>query len=205
MKVEFGEVKVFQQDATVPSSGSFSLAHPVTWHRCREQFASKFTSETEGFYFGHTHGASIAVASFIAKTEHILSIANKFEKYSQFSLTNRPYAVWIQPSEFWKVCQIRRSLLTILLRCGIQYDVEKDNYEAALKSDKYALETQKAIRRFLFGYTKFNKPEQVVYSSYTGWRELFCNADVTATRIALQLPPEGIVEKTLIGSGSIWN
>jgi hypothetical protein len=50
---------------------------------------------------------------------------------------------------------MKRSLFTILLRCGQNYDFVRGNFEEALNSVSYARNTQYAVKRFLEGNTKY--------------------------------------------------
>ena len=204
VEVKFGDVKQLPNETTNPIKGSFSLDNPsFAWFKCREQFAPKFLKETEGFFFSivSPFGNQLeGIASFIGRTEEILSEAHVLEN-TKFSKTTRPHALWVVPSMFWRECPVRRSLLTILLRCGQVYDPEKNNYETALKSDPYAVITEMAIRRFLFGYTTSTEKN----TNPPGWRDLFQNKTIEDIRKALVLPAKNKVERNLLAFGKIWN
>lgn len=186
-KVEFKSKKLFSSTNIDALDGHFAVeATPIKWENCRERFAKAFTASLEGFFFKHPAGRSISVASFIVKTEDIL----KEPLFSSFSETNRDTILWVEPSEFWKSCQMRRSLLTILLRCGMLYDLERDNYEEALFTQEYVIPTKKAMMRFLFGFTKYVGPNLDVDSTIQvrGWKSVFEGKDEAEIKSMLVHP-----------------
>jgi hypothetical protein len=219
MEVEFGETKMFHENVqpsrTISSPytmtvawGCFSWADPFHWYSCREQFAEKFSPDHEGFFVTHQLDHGTDLAAFLMKTELILGLVNNIPERSKFSKTCRPYAMWIEPSPFWRNCRFRFSLLTILLRSGANYRIQTDNYEEALFSDDYARETRFAIKRFLFGHTQFvwdettpskDKAEKIA------WRDYFANKTVEAVRQKLIMPADATAPKSVVGAGSIWN
>jgi hypothetical protein len=171
MKIEFGQTKLITSLNIDAELGSFAPdVVPFAFEKCREKFAKMFTVNTEGFYFKHAGG--IGVASFLLKTEAVLK-----QPFSKFCETNRDSILWIEPSYFWKTCPMRRSLLTILIRCGNVYDVEEDNYEEALFGHEYVVPTKKAMMRFLFGFTRYVGPDISSHCSSTvqtrGWKLVF--------------------------------
>lgn len=70
---------------------------------------------------------------------------------------------------------MRRSLLTILLRAGMLYDTDKDNYEKALFGEPYIIPTKQAVMRFMYGFTKYAGPpmETGVNLEIKGWKRVF--------------------------------
>lgn len=217
MPVEMGETK-FLIEPTTPAKGAYSIelngGTCGLWNKCREKFHPLFTAETNGFFFAHDEDQSIGyrVAAFMHKTEKALEIASfKFDEVgtnfimtpikSKFSLTTRSFALWVEPDSFWKQCWWKRSLFTILLRCGLVYDPETDNYDDALLSDVYAQETYTAIKRFLFGFTT------VIHESRSsdnfGWRDAFRFKSLEEIR--KMLVKENEVFHSIIGAGSVWN
>ena len=205
MQVEFGDTKIVEAEApSLPSTGSYSL-HPLDWRKCREQFAKLFDENTDGFFFSHPNGCGENIATFLSKTEEVIDASYPIKIRSKFCRTNMPYALWIMPSPFWKECSIRRSLMTILLRCGFFYRFDADNYEEALFSDDYAKVTKTAIQRFLFGHIHFVKDDSSFLASKSGWRDLFAHKGVEEIRNKLTLPNDSTVERTMVGLGTIWN
>ena len=165
----------------------------VIWENCRERFATTFGEQIEGFFFSHK-GIMENVVNFIEKTEtEILEVPK-----SVFNPTNRGYALWVEPSMFWKCCEMRRSLFTILLRCGQSYE---GNYDEALFSTDYAKRTKDAIVRFLFGFTKYI-PEGYHWN-YKGWVAIFENKSVRDIRQHLVSVNNG--SQSFIGAGSLWS
>lgn len=212
MKIEFGDVKYFYED-DLPLPGHYSLVNPFKWWKCREQFAPIFDSKDEfGLFFSHPAGMAEHVAGFISRTEEIISASlNTYQTIkSSFSLTGRLYALWVEPDMFWKSCFWRSSLFTILLRSGMKYNVDVDNYEEALYSDTYAQETKLAIQRFLFGNVHVKKTRGFITPAFgsgvhtldskTGWRDIFYKESLDSVRKMLPSTSDSIV-----GIGSVWN
>ena len=149
--------------------GSFAIdTIPLRFIKCRERFAKHFTSETHGLFFKHPAGKHANIKSFLAKTESIL----KESVLTEVSTTNLDTVSWIEPSFFWKSCEMRRSLLTVLLRSAIFYD---GDYEKALYSQEFLSFTAKAINRFLLGYTEYHGPSLRTEGEIQirGWRSIF--------------------------------
>lgn len=170
--IEFQTKRIITSQNVEALAGHFALDDsPLKWENCRERFATQFKPDTLGFYFKHHTGQSPNVATFMLKTEAVL----KLEEHSKFAETNRSSILWVEPCEFWKCCMMRRSLLTILLRCGILYDLDRDNYEEALFTQEYVVPTRKAVMRFLFGFTKYLGPDIATTGSIQirGWKTMF--------------------------------
>lgn len=200
-----------------PAIGSFALEayndKGISWDHCREQFAAKFSSVTNGFYFSHAEGRSLDVAEFVSKFEQIIfSNMNSILDCSFFAKTSKTGVLWIEPSNFWLDCLIKRSLLTIIMRCGLNYSLTKDNFDDALfgnyKESEYLKETRSATLRFMFGFTKFTGAIKNVsnYASVQkhGWREEFQKLDDCSIRRRLVLPEGEQVEKSIVGMESLW-
>ena len=70
---------------------------------------------------------------------------------------------------------MRRSLLTILLRAGMLYNKDRDNYEQALFTEPYIVPTKQAVMRFLYGFTKYAGPsmEPGTNLETKGWKMIF--------------------------------
>lgn len=171
MNVEFQEKKTILSANIDVKAGSFALDRsPLAFETCRERFAAVFGPETEGFYFKHEVGQGTNVAAFVLKTETIVNA-----EHSKFSETNRDTILWVGPSKFWVDCPLRRSLLTIILRAGMLYDLNRDNYEEALFSQEYVIPTKKAVMRFLFGFTTFKGFMSIGTSTLQthGWKMVF--------------------------------
>lgn len=208
MAAKFLENKNFKQFYATPLKGNFSLdSNPVAWENCREQFAAKFHENITGFYFSHAPDKGDDIAEFLTKFENVINVPN-----TCFSKTNRSFAIWIEPASFWRNCEIKRSLLTIILRAAANYDKNKDNFDDALfnplfSDNQYIRETKLAIMRFMFGFTSFtgnykNIPSATVHKN--GWREEFQYADEPSIRRLLVKPTKEKEISTLIGLDTLW-
>lgn len=211
-----GNKSVFVVDE-IPEAGRYALdavkPKQPSWEKCRERFACKLNPETEGFFFSHNKDQSSNVAGFIAKSEEILELSDR----SNYCLTERDIIMWVAPARFWMDCWMKRSFLTILLRCGMYYDPERDNYEEALFGNgtendaarEYTHKTRLAVMRFMFGFTKFIRPEGVVepLASETLhsklWVEVFKDRSIKELKTIL------VAEKPahnfgILGADAIW-
>lgn len=217
MKARFGEIKEFKTCYGAPPVGNYALEtgddKNVKWDHCREQFAAKFNELTPGFFFSHPSGKGQDIAEFVTKFEAItFSRMRKPHDYSSFSKTTKETILWVAPTPFWLNCLMKRSLLTIILRCGINYVADTDNFDDALfgdyKESVYAKETRSATLRFMFGFTNFTGSPQNVgsYSSVVkhGWREEFQKLDDCTIRRRLALPDGEVREASIIGVESLW-
>lgn len=220
MKAVFGDEKNFKQCYGTPIPGNFALEvdppKDVKWHHCREQFAAEYCEGIAGFFFSHASRKGEDVANFLVKFESILSLPDLKTPYpySTFSKTNKQTILWVEASRFWRLCQMRRSLLTVILRCGLNYDTAADNFDEALfaekfiKQNEYARDTRPALLRFMFGFTKFTGVFPAV-GSYTsvlkhGWAEEFKKKDESTIRRLLVLPDGEPRESSVVGIESLW-
>ena len=105
--------------------------------------------------------------------------------------------MWINPSQFWKGCKMRKQLLSILLRAGSKYDPDKDNYEEALYTQEYIKGTKSAVMRFLFGFTEYTQ-------NVCGWERAFRAKTDSEIRKLLVCPDFKKLNDCLI-AGVIWN
>lgn len=201
--MEYGPLKNIVNDTMFPQSGSFSLEEPINWQKCRETFANSFVPNIPGFYFSYSTDRidiSDSIYNFISKTEDILRISDVNLDSTKISKTNRNFAIWVEPSSFWKECEIKRSLFTIFLRCGINYS--DNDYEKALLSQKYVQDTIIAVKRFLLGFTCYNNG---LYPLKRGWVNTFINLkkdDVKTILIKSSTPKN---ESNFFGVGSLWS
>jgi hypothetical protein len=178
----------------------------LQWDHCREQFAPKFLETTYGFFFSHLTDKGNEIAAFLTKFERIVGVA-----HSSFALTNRKTVLWIEPSSFWLCCPMRRSLLTILLRCALNYEAQRDNFDNALfgeyKESEYMRQTRSATLRFMFGFTRWTAKMPITMSSSVikhGWKEEFHSLDDAMVRRRLVLPEGETRENTIVGAESLW-
>lgn len=209
-----GQKPIFVID-DIPENGRFALdalaPKQPSWEKCREKFAALINIETIGFFFSHKSNQSENVAGFIAKSEEILELSER----SLFSRTDQDIVMWVEPARFWMTCWIRRSFLTILLRCGMYYDPELDNYEEALfgngndkdQAREYTYKTRLAVLRFMFGFTKFVMPINV--TEPTGnlqsklWVEVFKDRSIKELKTIL-VAENPIPSFGPLGIDAIW-
>jgi hypothetical protein len=218
MKAIFGIEKDLKQYYGSPPIGNYALESPdpaknVHWDHCREQFAAKFSETIPGFFFSHADNKGEDVANFITKFEKIVGLGTDAKPFSVFSKTNRDNILWIEVANFWRPCLMKRSLLSMLMRCGLNYISAEDNFDDALfgdfKESIYVRETKSAILRFMFGFTKFTgqRPVDAFQTSMIkhGWREEFLKIDDLTVRRRLVLPDDVPKEVTIVGLESLWN
>jgi len=191
MAVEMLEPKLIKSpNANSGNHGSYTLESPFNFEICRERFAAIFKIDTEGFYFKHPQNRGLCIAEFIHKIENLLKLQFK----SRFALTNRPTILWIQPSFFWRECPMKRSLLTSLLRSGISYNINEDNFESALLSNPvpspHLSNTRNALLRFLCGYTDYQGPDLMGSETLItqGWQFIFEGKNAKTIRAYLKHP-----------------
>lgn len=131
------------------------------WYSCRDLFHS-ILYNLKLFFFSHKLGKGHCIAAFMKKVEEKLDVQPR----SEFGPTQRKTIMWVKPSKWWTSKAMRRSLFTILLRCGDAYIPNKDNFEKALFSNQYAKETKTAVNRFLAGYTEYTGKKRGWYNQF---------------------------------------
>jgi len=201
VKVEFSPTKNFALDEAPPQIGSFAVDEPtVNWYKCREQYANKFSTDCTGMFFSHERGHehSERVAYFMSVVEEILDLKER----SKYAKCTKNFAMWICPAPFWLDCEMKRSLYTILLRCGLEYDVDKNNFETALYSVNYLNETKLAVMRFLFGFTKYSPDSTTGYVK--GWWTEFKNKSEDQIKKQLVSPEAERKDECIVGVGTLW-
>lgn len=152
-----------------PEAGSFGKSKSKEadrykvgqWHYCRELFHGQLQN-LDLFFFSHNLGKGQFISAFMSKVETIVDAY----PLSKFGPTQRKTIMWIEPSKWWTSRGMRRSLYTIFLRCGTEYVLSKDNFDEALMSDPYVMDTEYAVRRFLQGYTQYTGRNR-------GWHKQF--------------------------------
>jgi hypothetical protein len=183
------DTKVVTCSYNVPPPGAYALqADVVEFWKCREQFATRFLESHTGFFFSHKPNQGLSIASFLQKIECILDLAEP----SVYARCNEPNVLWIEHSKFWSNCIMRRSVLTVFVRCGLLYDPAKNNMDDALfgecwdgslwsqigSPNDYARQTRPALMRFLYGFTSYKTDP----NSRNGWRDNFQNNDEQVIR-----------------------
>lgn len=152
-----------------PEAGSFCKPRDMhgdrykvgQWYYCRELFHSQLYN-LNLFFFSHEAMKGNSIASFLQKIEHSLDV----HPLTNFGPTQRKTIMWIEPSRWWTVRAMRRSLFTILLRCGNAYNPHRDNFDQALLSDSYIKSTEYATRRFLQGHTIYTGKNRGWYKQF---------------------------------------
>lgn len=202
MEPKFEDKKLIASHNIDVPSGSFALESPFRFETCRERFAKSWDENTRGWYFKHEENKGLNVASFLNKTEKILDL----KEFSVFAKTNRKTILWIEPSDFWKECRMKRSLLTILVRAGILYEINTDNYEEALFQQTYLAHTKNAVLRFLFGFTKYIGPD--IDSGTTleskGWKTIFDGKDCEYVKRNLIFPESNCYIPVYKKEDALW-
>lgn len=203
MDVQFKETKPLNiLGATQGRAGSYAIARsPVRFENCRERFACQWHSRTKAIFFRHDADGR-KIAKFILKTEQIVHE----KKHTNFALTTCKPVLWVEPSRFWMRCRMRRALFTILLRAGMSYDPDQDNYEEALFSDAYAKSTRYAVMRFLFGFTKYVGPTPGGSSTLetSGWVAILKKSTQKEIREYFQSPKRRPYQPTYDLTEEIW-
>lgn len=187
-----------------PAGGEFAIyGDSITWIRCREQFAQHFNSRTPAMFFATYQ---FDVVDFVIKFEKICMLnCQKFE-HTKFAKTNRNYAIYIEPSQFWMECEARRSLFTIVLRAGLNYSAKADNFEDSFRKCDLSYRTWTAIKRFLFGFVNFI-PDDLAFGPPAvcriGWYSIFQDKDVN--RIKKQLVSVNNIAQNNFDRDAIWS
>jgi hypothetical protein len=163
----------FVNSSLPPNRGCFALDKmPLAWEWCRERFASYFHEDTNGFFFSHNNLSDHTnIREFLEKTEEVLALSDR----TKIEKTNCDDLTWVEPTNFWKCCSLRRNLFTVFLRCGLHYN---GDYYEALMNNPLSKPTYRAICRFLYGFTKYtgnsldgNFPTSTLIKR--GWVEIF--------------------------------
>lgn len=217
-QAKFKANKSFKPIYGLPPVGSFALqplrGKPIFWEHCRENFGLKFLENTKGFFFSHPENKAEDIANFLIKLEYIiqLNFVDDNVVFSTFRKTCRNNVVWIEPSEFWRSCKMKRSLLTILVRCGMNYFSDFDNFDDALfgnyKENIYIKETKVAFLRFMFGFTDWNSKEHHKLDREDerhGWREEFLNLDCRRARTRLLPSNHNANCANMVGLDTLWS
>lgn len=181
--INFGKEIQWRNPTDGLRNGWYSLTTPVSWEGCRERFSIMMgRSKFKSFYFCHNIEKGENVAKFLYKTEEILDLSEK----TTYQKTSCNRILKIHMAEFWLNAYIKRSLFTLLVRLGNSYNISKDNYEETLfepspsPANGYA-NTLPAVKRFLYGFTKYNYPDPEYGTDHSletkGWCQLFSRQD----------------------------
>jgi hypothetical protein len=158
----------------------------VSWYSCREDFHNQ-SRGVRLFYFSFSGASPSQVTAVAHRPKAICAFIDKFEDKLGLNIrtkmgpTNRGQAIWIQRPMWWTCENMRRSLYTALLRAGMNYDLNKDNFDQTLRSRDYTGATMPAVDRFLKGFTSY-KGDRI------GWQSAFYSMTPKSLESALVLP-----------------
>jgi hypothetical protein len=203
MGLEFKKQKTVPSMSVVAKLGSFAADRmPIKFEDCRERFATQWGKKTKGFYFKHRKDEGERVALFVLKTEQIVRQRN----FSHFAKTNHDTILWVEPSYFWRSCPMRRQLFTLILRGGMNYDPKQDNYEDAMFNQEHLKQTRNAIRRFLYGFTKYvgDPPSGSPTLQGTGWHKLLRTKDEGFVKGVLVKPRGKLYQSSFDLRNALW-
>lgn len=201
--LQFSEVVLFDDvESSVDHQSYYRLqGKGGSWESCRDVFKNHFQQNVEGFFFSIKGTSHELIAEFVWNFEKILRVSGCELKHSSFSKTSRPTLLWTAPSEFWKECELRRSLFTILVRTALFY--RQTNFEDCLfdfteKGNKWARKylktTKEALERFMLGYTQINYEHKRIAQlskgsqSTFGWLQVFGGVPSSALKTMLVSP-----------------
>ena len=85
-----------------------------------------------GFFFTHHEGKGDDIACFIAKMEEVVSLSGLSFGFSSFRKTNKMNIIWMEPGSLWRSDVMSMSLLTLMLRSSLNYDMAADNFQDCL-------------------------------------------------------------------------
>lgn len=161
------KIKIFYQYYPTPISfGNYNsyqdgIYFVKQWYKCRDLWHTRM-GKPDIFFLAHESGKSKNIISFMKKVESNLNLEQK----SEYGLTQKKFIIYIKPSKWWLQKPIKRSLFTLLLRCGTNYLPKKNNFYEALQSEKFIFETKNAVLRFLSGFTNY-------HGRVRGWHNQF--------------------------------
>src|SRR4051812_32229863 len=140
----------------------YLFSEDYDWVSCREEFDEEFPHD--GIFLFYSGDNSENVARFINQVENRLNLKSR-TKIQGFK-TDKDLLL-VSLSKWWQASVARRSLFTILLRCGLAY---KGNFEKALSSQGYIKATREAVDLFFKGYTNCTHKDM---GGFYGWVEVF--------------------------------
>lgn len=137
------------------------------WYHCREQFQGNSARIKRLLFCHHSElGVGYSVATFLYRIERMLKLGKTEFGFSMCGPTKHVKVMWIEPSKWWLCKPMRRSFFTAILRAGQKYNIQINNFESALWSNRYLRQSQYAVKRFLKGYTEYTGNE-------VGWNRQF--------------------------------
>ena len=131
------------------------------WLYCREYFQDE-SNGIRRMLFCHSAHRCKNISAFINILENKLNLSEK----TIIGPTQRYNISWINVSPWWTKSSMKRSLFTILLRCGVNFRPKENNFEQALFSSIYTKHTEYAVRRFIEGYTTYTGKKKGWYNQF---------------------------------------
>ncbi len=127
---------------------------------CREVFSSyvrtmarKGNKSFIGFFHERLDPIQFAIFMSIAESRLRLSMRDRCKISSAILLEKaKCKGVTIHPSKWWLYSEMRRSVLTLLIRCGACFYDEKKGFDAALAAYELTNECKDALALFLSGH-----------------------------------------------------
>jgi hypothetical protein len=132
-----------------------------TWYSCRDVFHADFPESNHLFVYHKGHSLK-KIKLFLSDIEEKLGIDDR----SSIFKTVRKSACLIVISEFWQN-HMNFSLLTLLLRYGVEYNKIKFDPDAPIKCSMLS-ETQEALRLFFSGKTEYHGNKDGWYEQFAG-------------------------------------
>jgi hypothetical protein len=146
---------------------SFSYEGAAYWWSCRDGFQSQSAGKDVIFYH-HTPEIIGNTAKFLQKVEELIGLGET--RRVKFVKCNDSKVLCMKLSRFWRN-PARRSLLTLLLRAGRNYDEKKDDWKECIEKSLYcrSKRTKESVFRFIEGHTKLPK----ITGYFGGWCNYF--------------------------------
>lgn len=119
----------------------------MNWPTCRDSFDTYYWSGTERGFFYVCDVES--VQKFIQHIETHLQLVFRTKVYK----TDKPNICYIRPARFWRVCRMRMSFFTIVLKAALKY--EGNGWQTCLYEQPYAARSKEAVAAFLNGKTVY--------------------------------------------------
>lgn len=146
---------------------------PNGWYSCREEFlAYDFKGQREEFLMFHPKGGYANLVAFMKRIEDKLGLQDT-DRVQIFTTDNSCVSSFRVPA-WWNTVEVRRQILTIFLRCAMEYKAKEDNFEAALNSHSYIQVTRKAVDAFLNGRTVYHG------NNFNGWVNVFNSGNLAS-------------------------
>ena len=175
-QIQIGSHKLKNQNYEIPGAGFAVGTNAVspeinsgTIRNCRETFYSLWGETTKYMFFNAgTRGKILNLSLFFLEVEKKLGL--KPEDRLKFAFAPKGYTL-ITLTPWWTKNDVRRQIMTILLRCGTAFT---GDFHSALISDPYSKGTENAMLAFLEGRTNSTS---VAGKIKDGWVNFFSDKD----------------------------